>query len=129
MYFVRLDDDRSHRAYGTDRFAAATTDAKIGVYLRDGQRALVRNHMHGLGRAVLRTSPAIRPLRLYDTTVDEEGGDAHLCSRFLFLGKRLYSVRGANLRADRAFVIAITVDVSDTGFQHIIKAILQSRGT
>ena len=85
--------------------------------------------MHGLGRAVLRAGPAVRPLRLYDTTVDEEGGDAHLCSRFLFLGKRLYSVRGANLRADRAFVIAITVDVSDTGFQHIIKAILQSRGT
>ena len=129
MNLVRLNDDRSHRAYGTDRFAAATTDAKIRVYLREGKRALVRNHMHGLGRAVLRAGPAVRPLRLYDTAVDEEGGDAHLRSSFLFLSKRFYSVRGANLRADRAFVVAITVDVSDTGFQHIIKAVLQSRGT
>ena len=75
MNLVRLNDDRSHRAYGTDRFAAATTDAKIRVYLRDGKRALVRNHMHGLGRAVLRAGPAVRPLRLYDTAVDEEGGE------------------------------------------------------
>ena len=85
--------------------------------------------MHGLGRAVFRAGPAVRPLRLYDTAVDEEGGDAHLRSRFLFLGKRLYSVRGANLRAVRAFGVALTVEVSDTGFQHMIKAVLQSRGT
>ena len=126
MFHIRLDDNRTHRTDRTNRFASATSDTKIRIDLRNRQRPFVGNHMHSLSRTVFRTGATVFFFRIHDATAFEEGGNADLSRDFLFNGQRFDRTCRAYIGTYRTFVVAITADVGEAWFQHIIQTIFQS---
>ena len=125
MFYVRLDDNGAHRAYRTDRFASAASDAEVGIDLRDRQCPFVWNHVYGLGRAMFCTGAAVFLFCIDDTTAFEESGNADLCRCLLFDSQRLDRTGGSYVGTNRALVITITADIGQTRFQHIIQSVFQ----
>ena len=86
-------------------FTRPAPDTEILVHLRQKQ-SFAFDHVHGLGRTVLRTRPALRLLCDDDAIVFHEPGLPDLYQLLRLRLQREYGSRGADLAADDTVIVA-----------------------
>jgi hypothetical protein len=126
VFFIGYNDDGAPGIHRTNGFAASATDAQLRLYVRNGERSFVGNHVYGLRGAVFGAGSAVGAFGVDDAAVDMECGDANLNGALFFPRQCTYGVHGAYFSANRTFIVAIAVFESAVRTQHIVKPKLQS---
>ena len=103
--------DRFVGLRGTGVLASSAADAILRLHFRDLEvlvhRIRIGHHVHRFCRTVLGARTASRVVRGDHAIFFDELRNANLRELLLFHRQRLNGAAGANVRADRAFVVAV----------------------
>ena len=113
---------------GADEFAASATYAEVGSGFGDGQTALKRNHVDGLDGAVLGAGSATGAVHVDYADILVEYHAAGLSVVLLLNRERTYGAGGADLAAEVAVIVAVTLVELHYRLHHASQAILHAGG-
>ena len=113
---------------GADEFASAASYAQVRCGLGNGKASLERNHMYSLDGTVLGAGSATGAVHVYHADILVEYHAAGLGPMFLLNRERLYGTGGADLAAQVAVIIAVTVSKFHYRLHHAAQTVFQTGG-